>query len=175
VYGIVKQSGGYIWVDSRVGKGTTFITLLPAWMAAQAEAPLARPEAATLVAPHETLLLLDRDDSLRALLADALRRRGYHVLDADSAARASALFDAHGGRIALVIADIEPTDGSGTAIAERLRAINPGLRLLYMSATSTMAASVSSRVGFIQKPFSLQAFATHVRHILDATSGDAAR
>jgi two-component system, cell cycle sensor histidine kinase and response regulator CckA len=174
VYGIVKQSDGYIWVDSKLGRGTTFTMLFPAWKTVEDEAPAPREEAVpTAVVPHETILLVERDDSLRALLSDALRRRGYYVLDAASAARATELFGAHAGRIALVIADIQHADGSGTAIAERLRATDPGLRVLYMSATSTLAPSTSAHAGFIQKPFSLHAFADSVRHILDsdATKG----
>jgi two-component system, cell cycle sensor histidine kinase and response regulator CckA len=131
VYGIVKQSDGYIWVDSKLGCGTTFTMLFPAWKAAEAEAPANRDEPAPIeVVPHETILLVERDDSLRALLSDALRRRGYYVLDAASAARATELFGAHAGRIDLVVADIQHADGSGTAIAERLRAIDSGLRVL---------------------------------------------
>ena len=136
-----------------------------------AATPAPRHEAApSAIAPYETVLLVDRDDSLRALLSDALRRRGYHVLDADSEARATELFDTHAGHIALVVADIQHADGSKTAITEHLRAIKPGLRVLYMSATATMAPSTSAREGFIQKPFSLHAFADRVRHILDGNA-----
>jgi CheY-like chemotaxis protein len=171
VYGIVKQSDGYIWVDSKLGRGTTFSMLFPAWKTAEPEPPGPRDEVVLAeVVPHETILLVERDDSLRALLSDALRRRGYYVLDAASVARATELFGAHAGRIALVVADIQHADGSGTAIAERLRAIDSGIRVLYMSATSTLAPSNSARAGFIQKPFSLHAFADSVRQILDGDS-----
>ena len=168
VYGIVKQSDGYIWVESEIGRGTTFTMLLPAWTSQERTAPAPSQDTKTRGVPNETVLLVERDDSLRAMLADALRRRGYHVLDADSADRAAALFEAHAGRVALVVADIQHADGSGTAIAERLRAIEPELRVVYMSATATLAPSQSARDGFIQKPFSLQAFADQVRLTLDS-------
>jgi two-component system cell cycle sensor histidine kinase/response regulator CckA len=163
VYGIVKQSDGYIWVDSEVGNGTAFTMLLPA---RDAVTPGMGNDVASNAAPHETVLLVERAERLRALLADALRRNGYYVLDVDSAARATELFAVYAGRIALVVAEVEHVDGSGTAIAERLRAIAPRLRVLYMSARSTAVLSAPPGDGFIQKPFSLQAFADCVRQVL---------
>ncbi len=171
VYGIVKQSDGYIWVDSEVGRGTTFTVLFPALTPAEPEAASAsRPDD---IRPHEAVLILEQEDGLRALIADAMRRRGYHVLDTDSETRAAELFDAHAGRIDLLVSDVREMSAGGPALAERLRAVAPRLRIVYMSAPGTAApSSPAAGVEFIQKPFSLHAFADKVRQILDTGSGD---
>jgi nitrogen-specific signal transduction histidine kinase len=170
VYGIVKQSDGYIWVVSELGRGTTFTMLFPACATAEAEVPVARPG----TMPHESVLLVEQDDSLRSLLSDALRRRGYQVFDADSVARAAELFGAREGQIDLVVVDVEYADRPGE-VAERLRAMTPRLRVLYMTAKGANSTPASPHDGFIQKPFSVQAFADRVREILDARLPEPAR
>ncbi|HUK36070.1 MAG TPA: ATP-binding protein, partial [Vicinamibacterales bacterium] len=165
VYGIVKQSEGYIWVDSEVGRGTTFTMLLPAW---QDRAVLGASRPAANGAPQETILLVERDDGLRALLADVLRRHGYYVLDADSADRAFELCSVFAGRLALIVADVDHRDARGVNISDTLRAQMPAARVLHMSATDHSAPTASD--GFLRKPFSLHVFAVTVRRMLDSAS-----
>jgi PAS domain S-box-containing protein len=167
VYGIVKQSNGYVWVDSELGRGTTFTLLFPALDEAASQPAQARTEK---VAPTETILVVDSDDSLRALLAEALRRRGYHVLDAASVDRAAEMFGAYTGRVQLLLSDLAHPGGSGAALAERLRGIVPELRALFMyDATPYPRPVATAANAFIQKPFSLQALADKVREVLDAS------
>lgn len=167
VYGIVKQSNGYVWVDSELGRGTVFTILFPALEDGEVEPSRTRRDKAV---PTETILVVDSDDSLRALLAEALRRRGYHVLDAPSVDRAAEIFGAYTGHVHLLLSDLMHPGGSGSALAERLRGIAPDLRALFMFDATPYPRPVSTPDNaFIQKPFSLQLLADKVREVLDGT------
>jgi signal transduction histidine kinase len=172
VYGIVKQSNGYIWVDSEVGNGACFTILLPLLaVTAEQAAATASPMAAS-----ETLLLVEEDESIGRLLADALQRRGYHVLEARSATEASALFVASDSRIHLLLTEVVVGTDSGPELASRLKAADPLLQVLYMSGST--GASSGDRpalhgMPFIQKPFALQALADKVREVLQTREGRA--
>jgi PAS domain S-box-containing protein len=166
VYGIVKQSQGYIWVESEIGKGTVFTILLPEAAAETAPAPPPKKVAGTAT---ETILVVDDDDRLRLLLTDTLRRRGYRVLDAEGVTRAAEIFAAYTGRVDLLVCDIFLRDGAGPDLAERLHAIDPQLQVLYMSgASASITPTIGPGIGFLEKPFSLKALADKVRAILDA-------
>jgi DNA-binding response OmpR family regulator len=111
---------------------------------------------------------------VRTLVTAALRRRGYHVLDAPSGGRAAEVFGAYTSRVHLLLTDVMLGAGSGPALANRLKATDPLLQVLYMSGST--GATYLERPGmagmpFIQKPFTLQALVAKVREVLDRGDG----
>jgi two-component system cell cycle sensor histidine kinase/response regulator CckA len=169
VYGIVKQSGGHIWVYSEPGKGTTFkIYLAPA-----AEAVEAPPRVPPGPPPHgtETILLVEDDDSVRKLALTILESFGYAVLEAADGAAALSLAKNHSGPIHLVLTDLVMPDFGGAALIARLREFRPGVRALFMSGYTDGAlfreGLLQSETSFIQKPFTSEALARKVRESLD--------
>ena len=170
VYGIVKQSGGYIWVYSEPGRGTTFKIYLP-----QVDAPakpLAPPAEARGVAGTETILLAEDDEILRPLAKGLLEKLGYRVLDAESAEQALALARHHAGVIHLLVADVVMPGASGRELARRLAESRPDTRVLYMSGYTDDAivqhGMLEPGLHFLQKPFTPAALARKLREVLDA-------
>lgn len=170
VYGIVKQSGGYVWAYSEVGQGTTFKIYLPRVDAAP---ELRAPEASSVVFARgtETILLVEDDLLLRELTADLLRSGGYTVLEAADANAAFEMVQHAPRSVQLVLTDvIMPGMGGGELIA-RLRSIEPGIAVLFMSG---YASDLIARSGvaepeklLIQKPFTKKSLLTKVRTVLD--------
>jgi two-component system cell cycle sensor histidine kinase/response regulator CckA len=169
VYGIVKQSNGYIWLESEVGHGAAFTVLLPILETAPGQAPFSTPA----VPAFETILVVEEDESIRRLLADALRHRGYEVLEAASAGGATEAFTTYSGRIHLLLTEVSLGADSGREIARRLKAAEPLLQVMYMSGSTSPSSDHAPILGmpFIQKPFSLQALAAKVRQVLDTGEG----
>ena len=169
-YGIVKQSGGYIWVYSEVGGGATFKIYLPR-VDAPAEVAAAPPELGTVVGT-ETVLLAEDDPLLLPLARDVLKRLGYTVLEARTPADAVAVAQAHGGVIHLLISDVVMPGESGLQLARRLLEVRPNLRVLYMSGYSDEAVVrhglLDPGTTFLQKPFTPATLARKVRELLDA-------
>ena len=171
VYGIVKQSGGYVWVYSEPGRGTTFKIYLP--RVDEPAEPLAPPqrEARTLTGT-EIILLAEDDEMLRPLSKGLLERLGYRVLEAENAIRALALADAHAGPIHLLVADVVMPGGSGRELARRLANSRPDTRVLYVSGYTDDAivhhGMLEPGLNFLQKPFTPAALARKVRDVLDA-------
>ena len=169
VYGIVKQSRGFVWVDSEVGQGARFTLLFPALVANSPNRPSSGAPPAT-----ETILLVEEDAGARASARDALERRGYHVLEAETAAGALDVFASHPGRVHLVLADVEAVTADGVPLAARLRAIDPmvqSLAMLGIGHDQAGGSRVLSTTPAIQKPFTLHAFAAKVRAVLDSGEG----
>ncbi|HYL56325.1 MAG TPA: response regulator [Gemmatimonadales bacterium] len=170
VYGIVKQSGGYIWVYSEPGRGTTFKLYLPLVDAPPERAAPAR-EAGTL-AGTETIVLAEDDEVLRPLTKGLLVRLGYTVLEAENADRALALADAHPGPIHLLITDVVMPGVSGRELARRVVRTRPDTRVLYISGYTDDAivhhGMLEPGLHFLQKPFTPAALARKVREVLDA-------
>ena len=170
VYGIVKQSGGSIWVYSEVGRGSTFKIYLPA---ASTRAPLGRSEdTAALPSGTETILLVEDQAHVRAAATAMLRRQGYTVLEAGSGMEALAVAAAHGERIDLVIADIVLPEMDGRQVAHALHSSGRSFRTLY---TSGYTDEVIVRHGvlepglaFLQKPYTRGTLLRKVRETLDA-------
>jgi signal transduction histidine kinase/ActR/RegA family two-component response regulator len=164
VYGIVKQSGGYIWAHGTPGAGTVFSILLPVAPSERSAADAAAPAPAV-----ETILVVEDEDGIRTLIADELRSRGYRVIDAPSGERALGVRDAYPSRVHLLLTDVSLRSGSGPTLARSLRAVDPSLRVLYMSGLpgGDVSAAATTSTGFIQKPFSLQALVDRVRALLD--------
>jgi PAS domain S-box-containing protein len=171
VYGIVKQSGGYIWVYSESGHGTTFKVYLPR-VDAPAE-PQAPPRETATLSGTETILLAEDDEMLRPLTKGLLAKFGYTVLDAESAEQALAVAGAHQGPIHLLVADVVMPGASGRELARRLAQSRPETRVLYVSGYTDDAivhhGMLEPGLKFLQKPFTPAALARKVREVLDST------
>jgi CheY-like chemotaxis protein len=166
----VKQSGGHIEVESAVGRGTTFRLYLPGIGAPASAERVAG--AGALPRGAETVLLVEDEAGLRGLAELALRQQGYTVLTAGSAEDALVVAFASAGPVDLLLTDVVMPGAGGRALAERLRAELPGLRVLYMSGYTDDAVVrhgvASEQVNFLAKPFSPAALARKVREVLDA-------
>jgi PAS domain S-box-containing protein len=168
VYGIVKQSGGYIWVYSELGLGTTFKIYLPA---TEAPAESLQPRvAASAPTGTETILLVEDEDGVRELLEEILTAQGYHVLAASRGVEALLISELLDVDIQVLVTDVVMPHMSGHELAMRLRARRPGLRVLYLSGYTDEAIAhhgdIEVDADFLQKPFTRAALATKVRDVL---------
>src|SRR5438309_3378671 len=171
VYGIVQQSGGFIWVYSEPGHGTTFKIYLPR-VDAPAAGGAAGPAPATVPRGTETVLLVEDEPAVRAIAQQALERQGYTVLAAPSGADALALAAQHGATIHLLLTDVVMPGMSGRDLADRLTAQRPGIRVLYISGYTDNAivrhGMLEPGLAYLQKPFRPDALVRKVREVLDA-------
>ena len=169
VFGIVKQSGGSISVDSAPGQGTTFKVYLPRVDEAVDQA--VTPGAPTVARGSETILLVEDDHEVRALARETLEGNGYVVISAASPAEALRLASSHPGRIHLLVTDVVLPQLSGRGLAERLTSDHRDLRVLYMSGYTDDAMMrhgvLEEGTAFLQKPFTPSALLTKVRERLD--------
>lgn len=176
VLGIVQQSGGHIRVESEVGVGTTFKLYFP--RVDEAATPVASGAAAPPRGGSETVLVVDDEVEVQALLETALAGWGYTVLGATSPREAIRVAQHHAGRIDVLVTDVVMPEMSGAVLAEQLRARHPEMAMLFMSGYAGYAADSIpqdlARVGFLQKPFAPDAVARRVRDLLDAPPGPSA-
>jgi two-component system cell cycle sensor histidine kinase/response regulator CckA len=168
VYGIVKQSGGDIWVYSEPGQGTTFKVYFP-----RADGPADRPAGSPSAAVRgtETVLVVEDEEGVRELIAALLRRLGYTVIAAVDGHDAIRLSERHAGPIQLLLTDVVLPQAGGRQVAEKLRLARPGMRVLYLSGYTENAVVhhgvLDADVAFLAKPFSHEALAKKVREVLD--------
>jgi PAS domain S-box-containing protein len=171
----VQQWGGVIEVESAPGAGTKVVIRLPAGEAPMkvAEAPAAGPVLEAPPEPEpETVLVVEDETGIRALVRKILERQGYRVLDAAQADAAIRLCEEFPGPIQLVITDVVMPEMSGREMVEKLAGIRPGIKVLYVSGYTddpqVHAADVSQGSAFLQKPFTLGALLDKVREVLEA-------
>ncbi len=171
VYGTVKQSGGFVLVNSELGKGTEFDILLPVVDGRPTSKTAQGIETAS---GTETVLVVEDQEDLRALLITVLQKNGYRVLDAMDGASALSKFQECHNQIALVITDVVMPGMGGLDLGTHLRKQVPGLKVLYMSGytDSLMARQgpLSNDTPFLQKPFTPDVLARKVRDVLDGTT-----
>ncbi|MBI4460877.1 MAG: PAS domain S-box protein [Acidobacteria bacterium] len=170
VYGIVKQSGGYIWVYSEPGRGTTFKIYLPR-AEGIAEASPSPINSASLPKGSETVLIVEDEPAVRELAREFLESSGYRVLDADCGAAALALARQQHGPIHLLLTDVIMPQMNGKELAGELGRFLPATKVLYMSGyTDEMIAHhgiLKPGIHFLQKPFTREALAKKVREALE--------
>jgi two-component system cell cycle sensor histidine kinase/response regulator CckA len=171
VYGIVKQSGGYIAAESTRGEGTTFTVYLPRQESATAAKGRVSQEVEA-IGGSETVLLVEDEEQVRELARRVLERAGYAVLTAEDAESAVAIADRHAGHIHLLITDIVLPRVSGRELAARLAIHRPAIKVLYVSGTSDNAIArhrmLDPGTEFLEKPFSLERLLQKVRMALGA-------
>jgi CheY-like chemotaxis protein len=171
VYGIVSQNHGSVQVESTVGEGTTFAISLPRAVEEARDDDDERPftgfEGGT-----ECVLIVEDESSVRTLAEHILASRGYHVLTAAHAAEAMQVVEASGRQIDLLLTDVVMPGVNGRELANRLRSMRPGLRVIFMSGYTDDAiihhGVVHANVPFVEKPFTPLSLLNAVRHVLDA-------
>jgi CheY-like chemotaxis protein len=173
VYGIVKQSGGNVWVYSEPGQGTTFKIYLPRDFSSPMTATSSRLAAIT-TAPtgNETILVVEDEEAIRGIVKRILREAGYTVLTATNPNEALLTCDAHQGNVHLLLTDVVMPQMGGRALAEHLTLDRPEIKVLYMSGYADDAivhhGTLDPGTNFIAKPFSATDLKKKVRQILDS-------
>jgi PAS domain S-box-containing protein len=169
VYGMVKQSGGDIWVYSEPDQGTTFKLYFPRVMGPASPGLVEEPQR-TRPGEFETLLLVEDERQVRDLEVRMLEQLGYTVLAAASGEEALSISRAHAGRISLLVSDVVMPNMSGKQVAQSLLASRPGIRVLFLSGYTENTIGhhgvLDSTVDFLTKPFTREALARKVRDIL---------
>lgn len=179
VYGIVKQSDGYITVSSEIGTGTTFKVYLPRVDGAvhAPAAPTPKHRKKREVKRTETILVVEDDEAVRVLTCEVLRSKGYTVLAASNGAEAISLVEHHEDLIDLLITDVIMPGMSGPVLARKLVEMRPQLRVLCVSGYPQDAIVQNGELGpgieLLQKPYMLSELAGRIRSILDRGSKDA--
>jgi nitrogen-specific signal transduction histidine kinase len=172
VYGVVKQSGGYIWVQSQPGRGTRFQIFLPRVEEALAVEPAA---GTTESAPHggETVLLVEDEELLRRMTREVLESSGYHVLEAANADEAVRVSRSYPGTIQVMLTDVVMPGLTGPELARVLSGVRPHMKVLYVSGYTDDACVPAVRAAegtdFLQKPFTPAALESRLRTLLDAS------
>jgi two-component system, cell cycle sensor histidine kinase and response regulator CckA len=169
VYGIIKQSGGYVFVQSEPGRGTVFTIYFP-----RVEEPSASlgaaPASLAAVGGSETILLVEDEESVRQLVRETLESRGYHVLEAANGQAALSVASMHPDTIHLIITDVVMPGLSGHEFVQQLLPVRPGTKVLYLSGYAEDAFAsplpADGKRTFLQKPFTLQSLSRKVREVL---------
>jgi PAS domain S-box-containing protein len=171
VYGIVKQSGGYIWVYSEPGQGSTFKVYLPRVDEKAAETGPSTKTPGTVRKGTETILLVEDDQAVRELTEKLLVEQGYTVLLAGSAAEAERISEQHGTKLQLMLTDVVMPGMSGRDLARRIAKSAPHVRVLFMSGYTdnfiAQGGTLEPGIAFLQKPFTPAALAQKLREVLD--------
>jgi PAS domain S-box-containing protein len=177
VYGIVKQSGGYTWIESTPGVGTAVHVLLPAVDAASAPQPLTTPAVpADAQAVGGTVLLVEDDPEVRALFATFLTHAGYHVLEAADGREALEVFERWAAAVDVVVTDVVMPNVSGPALAGALRTRRPDVKLLYVSGYNEQGEpgpAVEPGAAHLPKPVTRSALLRQVAALIGRPAGPA--
>lgn len=176
VYGIVKQSGGYIYVFSEMESGTTFKIYLPCAKEASESVPAARSRNASLQPQAVgTVLLVEDEANLRRLSLESLQRQGYKVLEAEDGAAALQLATHHTGIIDLLLTDVVMPGMNGRELARRIALLRPDTKILFMSGYTENVidrnGTIDPGVELLQKPFSMSELVSKVREVLGVAPG----
>ncbi len=176
VYGIVKQSGGYVWVYSEPGRGTSFKVYLPRIEEEVALSNLDVP-AKGHANPRgsETVLLVEDEKGVRELAREYLKMIGYNVIEAENGHSALELAAMHQGKIDLLMTDVVMPGISGRELSERVKSVRPDIQVLFMSGYTDQAVVnhgiLETDAVLLQKPFTLNALALKLREILGVEAG----
>ncbi|MBO0905643.1 response regulator [Jiella sp. MQZ13P-4] len=176
VYGIIKQSNGFIFVDSRPGEGTAFRIFLPRFIPAEATAT--SPESAAAIASAKmdlsgtaTILLVEDEDNVRAVNSRALKMRGYDVHEASSGVEALEVLEELDGKIDIVVSDVVMPEMDGPTLLREMRRTQPELKFIFVSGYAEEAFAKNmpegEKFGFLAKPFSLRELAVAVKTMLN--------
>ncbi len=174
VYGIVKQSGGFIYPESAPGRGTTFRVYLPRYMPENDEAVVA-PKVTKKERPQDLtgsgrVLLVEDEDVVRSFAVRALKRQGYEVLEASTGVEALEVLAAHDGKVDIVVSDVVMPEMDGPTLLKELRKTNPDLKIIFVSGYPHEAFETSldknQQFAFLPKPFSLPQLAAKVKEQL---------
>ncbi|MAA98277.1 MAG: hybrid sensor histidine kinase/response regulator [Stappia sp.] len=173
VYGIVKQTGGFIFCSSEMGAGTTFRIFLPRHVRDESEQVEARPVEQTPLTDltgSATILLVEDEEAVRAFAARALTSRGYTVHEASSGAEALEIMEETGGEVDLVVSDVVMPEMDGPSLLRELRKTQPDLKIIFVSGYAEDAFEKNlpenEKFSFLPKPFTLKQLATVVKDVL---------
>lgn len=171
VYGIVKQNKGFIWAYSEVGKGTVFRIYLPS-VQSSAAPEFAEPKAQAAARGTETILVVEDEPAVRRASTEFLAMQGYSVLQAKDGLEALAVAKRHSSPIHLVVTDVVMPNLSGGELAEQIRHLRPGIKVLFVSGYAGRTVLdhkvVDVDANFLQKPYSLKQLAAKIRKVLEA-------
>lgn len=171
VYGIIKQTGGFIYPDSELGRGTTFRIFLPRYIPLEGEQPVKQAEAKVKdLTGHERILLVEDEDSVRAFSARALRATGYEVFEADSGDVALEVLEEIDYKIDLMISDVVMPEMDGPTLLTHVRQHMPSLKVIFVSgyAEENVRQDIADNksVEFLPKPYSLDQINSKVKDVL---------
>jgi CheY-like chemotaxis protein len=172
VFGIAKRSGGYIHVESEMGRGTSFELYFPVCTSEESHAQ--RHELPLTPKGHETLLLVEDDEAVRVMARHILQSYGYNVLEAAGGPQAIQLAESHQGPIDLLVTDVVMPHMSGRKLAEQLASLQPRIKVLFLSGYTDDSVIqhgvLQAGFAFLQKPFTSASLSSKVRDVLDTRS-----
>jgi two-component system cell cycle sensor histidine kinase/response regulator CckA len=179
VYGIIKQTGGFVYVDSEEGKGTTFQIFLPRHQDEQVEAPAANgavrlqpaeQKGGTDLTGQGTILLVEDEEGLRSLNARGLRSRGYSVIEASNGIEAMEALEEKNGAVDLVVSDVVMPEMDGPTLLKAMRERNPEVKIIFVSGYAEDAfdksLSENQQFAFLPKPFTLSQLVAAVKETM---------
>jgi two-component system, cell cycle sensor histidine kinase and response regulator CckA len=179
VYGIVKQTGGFIFLESQIGRGTTFRIFLPRHIAGEEELPLEAEAVSTVpqakpavdLTGRGTILLVEDEEGLRGLNARGLTSRGYTVLEAGNGVEALEVLEKEGGHVDLVVSDVVMPEMDGPTLLKEMRRRNPELKIIFVSGYAEDAFEKNLPEGqqfaFLAKPFTLKQLVAAVKETIE--------